>query len=197
MLSLFPEAPPPEPPIPALPSGFRYDREFLTPEEESELLWRIGGLTLRHSQYHEYTARRLTAGFGLRWNYDRGALDEAPPAPPFLYAFVEKVARHLGVDPRTFPAALVTEYPPGAPIGWHRDAPPYSVIVGISLGSACNFRLRPFQRSLQTKEATINIPVQPRSLYVMSGASRSEWQHSITPVKDRRWSITLRTLKRM
>jgi DNA oxidative demethylase len=33
--------------------------------------------------------------------------------------------------------ALVNEYPPGAPIGWHRDAPQYGIVIGISLASTC------------------------------------------------------------
>jgi alkylated DNA repair dioxygenase AlkB len=30
---------------------------------------------------------------------------------------------------------------------------------------------------------------------VMSGSAREEWQHSIPPVKEPRWSITFRTLR--
>jgi hypothetical protein len=35
---------------------------------------------------------------------------------------------------------------------------------------------------------------QPRSLYVMTGASRHLWEHSIPPVETPRYSITFRTM---
>ena len=125
--SLFGDFGPRQPRLPSFPPGFRYQLGFLTSQEEGELIAGIGTLELRNSQYHEYTARRRTAGFGLRWSYDTASLHEAPPAPEFLTEFTEKVAEFLCLDPRLFPHVLVTEYPPGAPIGWDRDAPPFAV----------------------------------------------------------------------
>jgi alkylated DNA repair dioxygenase AlkB len=90
---------------------------------------------------------------------------------------------------------LVTEYPPGSVINWHRDAPPFDLIAGISLSSDCTFKLRPHAEEKRNRKTTVSLTVANRSLYVMQGASRSEWQHCITPVKDVRYSITLRTLR--
>jgi alkylated DNA repair dioxygenase AlkB len=34
----------------------------------------------------------------------------------------------------------VQRYPPGATIGWHRDAPAFETVIGVSLASACRLR---------------------------------------------------------
>ncbi|MBX9850590.1 MAG: alpha-ketoglutarate-dependent dioxygenase AlkB [Cytophagaceae bacterium] len=91
---------------------------------------------------------------------------------------------------------LVTEYPTGSVINWHRDAPPFDLIAGISLLSDCKFRLRPHDKSKQCRTSIISFPVKRRSLYIMQGPARTDWQHSIAPVKETRYSITLRTLKK-
>jgi hypothetical protein len=77
---------------------------------------------------------------------------------------------------------------------WHRDAPPFDTIAGISLLSNCLFRLKPHDKAHQSRKAVLSLPVQRRSLYIMAGASRTDWQHSIAPVSQTRYSITLRTL---
>jgi alkylated DNA repair dioxygenase AlkB len=180
---------------PVFPPGFLYERNFITREEEQELLRNIHeSVEVRNSQWHEYTARRRSAHFGLKWNYGRADLDDAPPAPRFLQEVAVKVARRFNLALDDFPHVLVIEYPPGAPMGWHRDAPPFAVIYGISLGSTCEFGLRPNAEALRTKENTLRFDVEPRSLYMMSGESRSRWQHSVWPVKETRYSITLRTM---
>jgi alkylated DNA repair dioxygenase AlkB len=180
---------------PQFPPGFRYEREFLSREEERDLLARFSELPFRNSAYHQYTALRRSAHFGLRWDYGRAQLTDAPPAPPFLRQVAAMVASHLRRPVEDFAHVLVIEYPPGAPMGWHRDAPPFAVIHGISLGSHAEFRLRPNAEHLRTKENTIRFTAERRSLYVMAGESRSQWQHSLPPVKQTRYSITLRTMR--
>lgn len=180
---------------PMFPPGFHYEREFLTRDEERELLEKFAELPFKNSVYHEYTARRRSAHFGLKWDYSSATLNEAPPAPQFLQDVAAKVARHLRRPVADFPHVLVIEYPPGAPMGWHRDAPPFAVIHGISLGSHAEFRLRPNAELLRTKENTIRFIAERRSLYVMGRESRSQWQHSLPPVKETRYSITLRTMR--
>jgi alkylated DNA repair dioxygenase AlkB len=234
MQTLFPDLAPPRPALPPLPRGFRYDRDFLSPAEEGALLRQIAGLELQPAAYHEYTARRKTVCFGLGIRFG-GTLAEReltrvqrPEAPEFLQALAGKVARHFGLRQDAFPHVLVTEYPPGAPIGWHRDAPPFAAIYGVSLLSDCTFRLRPYVSPLergkayvdeveasvlglrgagpapagrrarrparQSGDGSVALTVEPRSVYAMTGSSRSDWQHSISPVRQTRYSITLRTL---
>jgi alkylated DNA repair dioxygenase AlkB len=88
--------------------------------------------------------------------------------------------------------ALVSEYSVGTPIGWHRDAPQFGTIVGISLGSACRMRLKPYK----VAGKIISVKLEPRSIYVMRGAARSSFVHSIPAVTELRYSITFRTLVR-
>jgi alkylated DNA repair dioxygenase AlkB len=40
-----------------------------------------------------------------------------------------------------------------------------------------------------------NLELPPRSLYLLSGEVRHEWEHSIVPMDVTRRSITLRTLR--
>lgn len=192
MNSLFPNEP-----TQCLPSGFAYHPGFLSPAEEEALLAEIAGIELANSRYHEYTALRRTASFRLPQGQlpaEAAERSEAPPAPECIAALALKLARFTGRSPRAFPHALLTEYPPGAPMGWHRDAPPWSVIYGVSLAADCRFFLRPQWESRRTPGSTLRLTAERRSLYVMAGASRSDWQHSIPPVKQLRYSITLRTM---
>jgi alkylated DNA repair dioxygenase AlkB len=207
---LFPQMAPPQQLLPpGLPVGFRYWPDFLSEEEEGELLAGFATLEFKAAVYHEYTAQRRTIGFGLGMRFGGTVaaptheLQQRPPAPEFLRRLAAKVARHVGRDPADFPNALVTEYQPGAPIGWHRDAPPFAAIYGVSLGSDCTFCLRPYIPETPSsagaakrprRNDTVKLTAERRSLYVMAGAARSAWQHSIPPVKTLRYSVTLRTL---
>jgi alkylated DNA repair dioxygenase AlkB len=40
-----------------------------------------------------------------------------------------------------------------------------------------------------------NLALPPRSLYRLSGEVRWDWEHSIAPLEQTRWSVTLRTLR--
>jgi alkylated DNA repair dioxygenase AlkB len=96
------------------------------------------------------------------------------------------------VDPDGLAQILVTRYPPGAPIGWHRDAPMFGLVVGVSLGSASRMR---FQRGKGEERRTWELELAPRSAYVLAGQARWTWQHSVPPVKKLRYSVTFRTLR--
>ncbi len=88
---------------------------------------------------------------------------------------------------------LVTEYGPGAGIGWHRDKAVFGRVVGISLLSPCVFRMR---RSVaKRKWERVNLMVEPRSAYLLSGPARYEWEHSIPQTDALRYSITFRNLR--
>jgi alkylated DNA repair dioxygenase AlkB len=105
-----------------------------------------------------------------------------------------RTARHFGlVEPEELAEILVQRYPPGATIGWHRDAPAFDIVVGISLGGSARLR---FQRGKGEQRRVFEVALEPRSGYVLSGAARSSWQHSIPATKELRYSITFRTLRR-
>ena len=84
------------------------------------------------------------------------------------------------------------EYRPGAPIGWHKDRREFGDVVGISLVAPAPLR---FRRRGGKKWQRFTLAAEPRSLYLLRGAARTEWEHSIPPVAALRYSITLRTLR--
>ena len=178
---------------PALPEGFVFQPDFITVEEERALLGAIGKLELEEAKYKAYTARRRIAYFGYGYDFSANRLDEAPPAPAFLEPLRDKVARWIGVAPAALEQALVTEYRPGTPLGWHRDAPDFERVTGVSLGGWARMRLRRYPRG---KDRPIVLELAPRSAYWMHGAVRWGWQHSIPPTRDLRYSITFRSLRR-
>lgn len=178
-----------------LPDGFTYHNNFISEEEERSLLKTIEGITLHPMIFQGFEAKRKVASFGFDYSFDNRRLTQGKPIPAEFHWLVERVAGHLSIPTNQIAELLLTEYPVGSVINWHRDAPLFDVIAGISLSSDCLFKLRPHDKLKQTRKATITLPVSRRSLYIMSGISREEWQHSIAPVEQVRYSITLRTLK--
>jgi alkylated DNA repair dioxygenase AlkB len=178
---------------PALPEGFIYRPEFLGDEEERALLAAIQALPLEEAKYKEYTARRRVAYFGHDYDFSRNRLGEAPPIPQFLQPLREKMARWMGAAPDDLVTALVAEYRAGTPLGWHRDAPDYERVAGVSLGGWARMRLRRYPPG---KDKPLVLELAPRSAYQMNGVARWGWQHSIPATKELRYSITWRTLRR-
>jgi alkylated DNA repair dioxygenase AlkB len=179
-----------------LPEGFEYYPDFLSIGEENDLLMKISGFELETFIFQGFPAKRKVASFGFNYSFDSRNLSEGKPVPEEFRPLILKAATIANVLPDDFEELLMTEYPEGSVINWHRDAPPFGIIAGISLLSDCRFRLRPQAKELQNKNAVISLNVKRRSLYIMKGKVRSEWQHSIAPVVERRFSITLRTLRK-
>jgi alkylated DNA repair dioxygenase AlkB len=177
---------------PQLPPGLAYRADFLTDAEESVLLAAFGRLPFREATYQQYLARRRVVVFGLEYDDDHRGWVGGEPPPPALERVRSRVAQWVDVPPDAFVHALVTEYRPGTPIGWHRDAPHYGFVVGVSLGSACRMRFRPFDEP-PNRRTTFALDLAPRSAYAIHGPMRWGWQHSIPPTKGLRYSITFRT----
>jgi alkylated DNA repair dioxygenase AlkB len=180
---------------PIYPEGFLYVPDFISAAEEDELYRTIRALPLHAMIFQGYEAKRKVASFGVDWSFDTRTLSKGKEIPGAFHFILNKVADSLSLKAAQFGELLVTEYPPGSVINWHRDAPPFDLIAGISLLSDCTFRMRPHEKAKQGRTSIISFPVERRSLYVMQGPSRTEWQHSISPVKSHRYSLTLRTLK--
>ncbi|TJV43888.1 MAG: alpha-ketoglutarate-dependent dioxygenase AlkB [Mesorhizobium sp.] len=175
-----------------LPEGFRYQPGLITPREETELARQLGALPFQAFDFHGHLANRRVVGFGLRYDYDRREVVQAPAIPDFLLLLREKVAALARRPAEAFAQVLINEYRPGAGIGWHRDKPHFEDVAGVSLLAPCSFR---FRRKNGTKWDRRTTVVEPRSAYLMTGPSRTEWEHSIPPVDLHRYSITLRTLR--
>jgi alkylated DNA repair dioxygenase AlkB len=178
------------------PSGFYYVPGFISQSEEDKLIARIREVELHPFMFQGFEAKRRVASFGYDYCFDNKALTKGNEIPAAFTALINKVAAYLSIHSEDFAELLVTEYPPGAVINWHRDAPPFDLIAGISLLSDCTFKLRPYDKAKQNRKSVVSIPVERRSLYIIDGESRTEWQHSISPVKSTRYSITLRTLRK-
>jgi alkylated DNA repair dioxygenase AlkB len=183
-------------PTNAFPDGFSYTPDFITPAEEQELLDIIATIPLETFMFQGFAAKRKTASFGYDYSFDNRKLKKGKPIPAEFDKYVARVAEHIAVDKEEIAELLVTEYPPGAVINWHRDAPPFDVIAGISLLSGCVFRMRPYGEQVKSRASVLSMPVGRRSIYVMKGEMRENWQHSISPVRALRYSVTFRTLRR-
>jgi alkylated DNA repair dioxygenase AlkB len=173
-----------------LPKGFLLQPDFLDADEERRLIDFVQTISYGHVRMHGVTAKRRIAQFGWHYSFETYGLTQAAPLPDELLDVRRRAAQIAGLDEEEFSEALVTEYPPGAGIGWHRDAPQFGVVAGISLGAACRMR---FQRGTGEKRQTAAAVIPPRSIYLLSGEVRYSWQHTIPPVRQRRWSLTFRT----
>ena len=186
-LDLFGGAPP------ALPAGMRYETDFLSREEELHWIAFAQAQPLAEMNYKGYQARRRVVSFGGKYDYVANRLDEGPPIPRELDPLRAKVARWLGVEPDAFTQVLVAEYREGTPLGWHRDVPDFEDVVGVSLLSEAVMRFRPDPPDAPKRSGIVKLAVQPRSVYLLRGPARWEWQHSVTAVAMLRYSITFRT----
>jgi alkylated DNA repair dioxygenase AlkB len=181
-----------------MPEGFAYQPEFLSGEEESRLLADIRNLTFQEFDFHGYTAKRRVVEYGLEYDFGTRKATATQPFPEFLLPIRERAARFAGLQPEALVEGIVIEYPSGAPIGWHRDAPQFETVIGISLAGSARMRLKPYVAPSQKpakRAKPISLILDPRSIYVMRGPARWRFQHSIPPVAELRYSITFRTLR--
>ena len=175
------------------PVGLRYLPELLEEAEERDLLGLLGGLRYSEVRMHGQVARRVVRHYGFDYEFESAEVRPGEPVPEWLDGVRERCARLLDVPTAALAEVLVTRYPPAAGIGWHRDAPVFGDVVGVSLASGCSLR---FQRGSGEQRRVFEQPLAPRSAYVLSGPSRTVWQHSIPAVPVERYSLTFRTLRR-
>jgi alkylated DNA repair dioxygenase AlkB len=183
---------------PKVPDGFIYRPNFLSEAEEQELIREIQQIHLAPFKYYQFTGKRRTASFGWQYEFGASEITRAPEIPPYLLPVRTRAGSLFNIDPRSLVQISIIEYSVGSPIGWHRDIPHFGVVVGISLGAACRIRLRKYSRPRSKnlkRDEILSMELQPRSIYLMSGASRETWQHSIPPVKQLRYAIMMRTLR--
>ncbi|WP_338758968.1 alpha-ketoglutarate-dependent dioxygenase AlkB [Massilia sp. METH4] len=173
--------------------GLVYQPDFLSVEEERELLAIIRTLPLQPAQYKEYESRCRIFSYGAGYDFGTNKVTPAPELDPRFHPLRRRVADWLGMAAAELDHLLVTEYAPGTQLGWHRDVPQYETVAGISLGSAAVMGFRRYPPDKLTNRQWVKLDLAPRSIYKLDGVARWEWQHSIPPVRDLRWSITLRT----
>jgi alkylated DNA repair dioxygenase AlkB len=163
-----------------LPEGMLLSPDFISAEEESDLVQVCRSLPFREFRMHGVAAKRRIADIPVR------------ALPAAIQNLRERTAALAGIEPRALEHVLATEYLPGAGIGWHRDQPQFGIVAGISLLSECRMR---FKKGTGADRRVLGLALQPPSIYVLSGSARTEWQHSIAAVKALRYSVTFRTLR--
>jgi alkylated DNA repair dioxygenase AlkB len=177
------------------PEGFDYAEEFLRPEEERQLIRVIQTLPLEAAVYKAYSARRRVVSYGGRFDYTNNELLPAAPIPEWLLPLRDRAATWARVAGADIHHALISEYSPGTPLGWHRDVPDFEAVIGISIAGPARLRFRRYPPP-KPGRAELTIDVAPRSIYTMQGAARWQWQHSVAPTTALRYSITFRTSRR-
>jgi alkylated DNA repair dioxygenase AlkB len=175
-----------------MPEGFRYAPDAIGADEEARLVAAFADLPFKEFEFRGFHGKRRVVPFGLRYDYNGGGIKTADPIPEFLQPLRDRAAAFAGLPNERLRQALVTEYTPGAAIGWHRDRPHYGDVIGVSLLAPCTFRLR-LKQGAGWDRASLRL--DPRSIYLMRGPSRDEWEHSIPAVEALRYSVTFRALR--
>jgi alkylated DNA repair dioxygenase AlkB len=175
------------------PAGLRYAPEFISAADEQDLIAGIAALPLQPFQFGAFEGHRRVKSFGYRYDYTLQKLTPSEPIPDWLERTARAVERFDELTPGSVRQVLCTEYDVGVGIGWHRDKRHFDKVFGISLGSACRFRFRRRQEGGKWERFALN--AEPRSIYLMDGEARRDWEHSIPPVEQQRYSITFRTMR--
>jgi alkylated DNA repair protein (DNA oxidative demethylase) len=176
---------------PDLIPGMRLQHDVITPGEERDLITHIDETALAPFRFQGWTGKRLTSSFGYHYDFDQGRLGAGDPLPHWIEPLRERSAKAASLPTEALVQLLLTRYDPGAGIGWHRDRPAFGTVVGVSLGAHAIMR---FRRRRPGGFDRFALPLEPRSLYVLSGEARTAWEHSIAEMTEPRWSITFRTL---
>jgi alkylated DNA repair dioxygenase AlkB len=186
---------------PLEPAGLRHAPALVDAIEQADLLAAFAALPFAPFEFHGWLGARRVVSFGWRYDFTARALHRVDDMPPFLRELRERAAAFAGMEPARLQHVLVTEYGPGAGIGWHRDKDVFGEVIGISLLAPCVFRLRretPASSSGggRTTWERVSLTAEPRSAYLLSGPSRMLWEHSIPPLDRLRYSVTFRNLAR-
>ena len=175
--------------LPAI-SGLNARADLVTPVEEQALIAAIHGVELAPFRFQQWSGKRLTHSFGWQYDFQTGVLSRGAPLPGWLLPVRDRAAAAVGLHADALVQALLIRYDPGAGIGWHRDRPIYEHVVGVSLGAPATMR---FRRKQGDRWRRVSAPLAPRALYHLSGEVRHDWEHSIAPMDETRWSITFRS----
>lgn len=173
--------------------GFTYIPNFLSSPEEEALLQKLRNLSWEEVKMYGVTAKRKVVHFGLNYTYYSRTVTPTVEPPRYIMDLIERSASILKIFPNEIVETLITFYSIGAGIGWHKDAAIFgNKIFGISLQNECTMK---FRKKSNDKYEVIKKIMEPRSAYILSDEARSQWEHSISPLKKPRYSITFRMNK--
>src|ERR1700722_11304204 len=111
-----------------LPAGFRYISDVLTSAEEESLVKQFEKLPLKPFEFHGYQGNRRIYTFGHKYIFAGQEPRDDASIPDYLLPLTELASRISGEPAEAFAQLMVTEYAPGAGIGWHLDRPSYEDI---------------------------------------------------------------------
>jgi alkylated DNA repair dioxygenase AlkB len=177
---------------PEQPDGFRYLPDVLSATEEDRLVAQLEQLPLTPFEFRGYLAKRRIYSFGHKYVFAGQKPRADSDIPDYLMPLTHIASRISGKPAAAFAQIMVSEYAPGAGIGWHLDRPSYEDIVGVSLLAPCTLRLR--HKTGETWERRSAL-IEPRSAYLLQGPVRNDWEHSIDPMNLLRYSVTLRSFR--
>ena len=181
-----------EPAPSAGPEGFVYRDDAVSEALMRDLVPQFAVLPFKLFEFHGFTGNRRIVSYGWRYDYSSAVLRESAPLPDFLLPLRQHAGEVARVSPEHFQQALVTEYTPGAGIGWHRDKPMFEDVVAFSFLAPCTLR---FRRKQGDGWARFARRIAPRSAYLLRGPARFLWEHSIPPLDALRYSVTFRTFR--
>src|ERR1700693_1631403 len=176
-----------------IPDGLLFKPDFVTIQEARDLVALLQKLPFYEFKLHGVAAKRRVLHFGLRYALESRVLTAAPEIPSQFEPIRRRAAAFAGVTPNEFSQILVNEYRPGAGIGWHHDSPAFGIVAGISFGATCTIR---FQKGSGELRRTSELELPSRSIYLLTGEARNLWQHRIAPIRELRYSMTMRTLRK-
>jgi alkylated DNA repair protein (DNA oxidative demethylase) len=156
------------------PNGLVYVPDFISIQQEQNLIGHIESSGLKQFSMYGKTVIRQVKGYGMAYNFERQTVTMGEELPDWLEPLCRQAEDLAGLPDGSMVQALTQKYPLGATIGWHSDKPQYGTVVGISLGSFCVMR---FQKGTGNERQVYEKILNPRSAYVLSGDVRENWQH--------------------
>jgi alkylated DNA repair dioxygenase AlkB len=180
----------------AWPEGLRFEDAFLSPEEEARLDRHHRGLPLANMKYQQFTALRRVVSYGGQYDFSAQRLNAAAPLPAWLDPVRQRAGAWAGIAPERFSQALVAEYQPGTPLGWHRDVPDFEDIVGISLLGDAVMRFRAYPPTPPKNPTSCACSCRPAPSTCCAAQRAGAGSTASRRPKQLRYSITLRTSAR-
>ncbi len=175
--------------------GLTYEEDFITKEEESQLIETID------AQKWDTSISRRTQHYGFIYNYkSKDAVKPAEPIPEWCLFIIDRLIDR-GLLKNRPDQMIVNEYKPGQGIAAHVDNVKYfeDGIVSISLNASYGMELSTNRAPIERKELLL----ARCSALILHGQARYEWRHGIAAKlsddgiqRGRRISLTFRRMKK-
>lgn len=141
---------------------------------------------------------RMVIHYGYNYSYTNKALkplDRAEPIPPLFLKLLEhkEIKKRIANPKEYFNQCIVNRYIKNEVIGAHTDHQKFfgEYIVCFTINNGCTMRFK-------HNGETVDVKVEPESMYIMFGDARWKWTHEIPKISANffgdkpRYSITFR-----